>query len=401
MRGTATYDRDGNLRDTGRDDCGRGRGPKTMPRYGSPTRIESHVTKSGDTTVAGTYTVLMSPKELLLLTLILGVGLVAVLSYTDAYPPAGWTDRPPDRGDSELTTESLFEETDTDGVVPTPPERASEPPEGFPPGLTRERIENPATLTRAHQQTLLEAGSWTQHTTTTVFVNATAVLSATETALVAESGDLARGSFVVRGENPPGFDLYGPDTAYWVNETAVYVRFLESNRTAAIERDDRYPVPYDVESTEWRTLYRLLGQTNTSFEGTVGRGEATLYRVVATTARYDDSPYGNVRDLTMSALITSDGVIKEYVVTYLRPAWGEGTRVVIRVEYSEVGTTTVERPDWVPTGPINLTEIPNTASGATVESVSSGPSAHAAVVAPSETTLPPDSRAGAVVDPAR
>jgi hypothetical protein len=74
---------------------------------------------------------------------------------------------------------------------------------------------------------------------------------------------------------------------------------------------------------------------------------------------------------------------------------------VIRVEYSEVGTSTVEPPDWVPTGPINMTEIPNTASGATVESISSGPSAHAAVTAPSETTLPLDSRAVAVVDPAR
>lgn len=345
----------------------------------------AHVIESNLTTVAGPKSVSMSLKEVAVLLLLFGVGVMGVLAYTDVYPPTGGTDRLAGDGSGEFTTESLFDDSDTDGTVQTPPETTVAPPSGFPPGVTRERVENPATLTRSHQRTLLEAGSWTQRATTTVFVNATATLTATETALVAEGGELARGSFIVTGENPAGFDLYGPDTEYWVNETAAFVRFPESNRTAAIERDDRYPVPYDVESTDWRTLYRLLGQTNTSFEGTVERGGETLYRVIATTPQYDDSPYGNVHDFTLSALITTDGVVREHVATFVRPAWGENTRVVVHVEYSKVGTTTVDRPGWVPRDSANVTAVPNTASGATVASL--GPwDGGSATVAPWKTT---------------
>ena len=347
----------------------------------------SHVIESSITTVPGPKSVAMSLKEVALLLLLFGVGVVGVLAYTDVYPPSGPIFEPSDEPPGEITTESFFDDEAADGSVTSAPETTAGPPPGFPPGVTRERVENPVVLTRAHQRTLLDAGSWTQYTTTTVFVNATASVTATETAMVAEGGDLARGSFVVTGENPTEFVLYGPDTEYWVNQTAAYVRFIESNRTSAIERDDRYPVPFDVESTEWRTLYRLLGQTNTSFEGTVERRGKTLYRVVATTARYDESPYGNVRDFTLSALVSSDGVIREYVATFVRPAWGQNTRVVVHVEYSSVGTTTVDRPDWVPTDSANVTPVPDTASGATVASFGRGSWADgSATVPPWQTT---------------
>ncbi|MFT4891094.1 MAG: hypothetical protein ACI9YT_002016 [Halobacteriales archaeon] len=311
----------------------------------------------------------MSPKEGVLLLLLLGVGIVGVLAYTDVYPPDLGRDRVSGAGSDEITEETLFEDTALDETVPTPPERSVGSPEGFPPGLTRDRVVNPFVLGRAHREALLGAGSWTQHTRTVVFLNATASVSATETAMVIDGGDVAVGSFAATDQNRTEFDLFGPDTEFWVNETAAYVRFTESNRTSAIERDERYPVPFEVGSTEWRTIYRLFGQTNTSFEGVVERREEIFYRVVATKAWYNESPYGDIRDLTITALVSPDGFVREYVATFVRPAWGQETRVVVHVEYSTVGTTTVDRPDWLPTGSANVTEAPNTASGATVQSV--------------------------------
>jgi len=321
----------------------------------------------------------MSPKEVALLVMLLLVGTVAVLSYTDAYPPSGGAENPADGVAADPTTESLFQnEGDVDGgddvddPEATPTESTTEPPAGFPAGLGRDRVENPTVLSRAHRKVLIEAGSWTRHTRTTVYVNGTESAMSVRTEKVSENRSLAAGRGVVRGDRAGELGLYTPDLEYWANGSLTVVRFLESNRTSVIERDDRYPVPFDLESTEWWTLYRVFAQTNTSFEGTVDRNGTTYYRVVATKPWYPDSPYRDVRDLTLSALITSEGLVEEYVVTFLRREAGHETRVIVHVEYTNVGTTTVSRPEWVPDNPENVSQTPDTATDAGYDSVSAG-----------------------------
>lgn len=324
----------------------------------------------------------MSPKEVALLVMLLLVGTVAALSYTDAYPPTGGAENPADGAVADPTTESLFQNEgdvegaeEVDGVEEpeaTQTESATEPPAGFPAGLSRDRVENPTVLSRTHRDFLRGAGAWTRQTKTSVYVNGTEAATSVRTEKVSENGSLAAGRGVVTGDRADELGLYSPDLAYWANESLTVVRFLESNRTSTIERDDRYPVPFDVESTEWWTLYRVFAQTNTTFQGTVDRGGTTYYRVVATKPWYPDSPWGDVRDLTLSALVTSEGLVEEYVVTFLRREADRETRVIVHVEYTNVGTTTVSRPEWVPANPENVSQTPDTATDAGYESVSAG-----------------------------
>lgn len=318
----------------------------------------------------------MSSKELVLLIFLLGVGVLGMLAYADVYPPSDATDGLSSEAASNRTPQNLSEEVDAGGDLrgsEAPPLEANAgAPQDFPPGLGGDRVENPTVLSRTHRDLLLGAGSWTQHTSTTVYVNGTQTVSSERTARVSERGNRAAGSVQVTGERPGVFDLYGPDLSYWANESLTYVRFRDSNRTSAIERDDRYPVPFDVESTEWWTLYRLFGQTDTSFEGSIERDGTTLYRVVGTKSVYYDSPFGDVRDVTLSALVTGDGLVEEYVVTFLRSAGDRETRVVVRVEYTEVGTTTVARPAWIPERPDNVSQAPDTATDAGVDSMKTG-----------------------------
>lgn len=312
----------------------------------------------------------MSPKEMAVLLLLLAIGVVAVLGYTDVYPPSDWTDRSHGGDDDSIEPkrDDLPDDAAEDAGT-TSPETTTGPPAAFPPGLTRDHVENPAVFARTHRDVLLEAGSWTRHATTVVYANGTDSATSVRTAKVSGDGELAAGTVVVTGDRAEELGLYGPDLAYWANDSLTVVRYAESNRTSTIEPDDRYPVPFDVESTEWRTLYRLFAGTDTTFDGSVDRDGTTYYRVVATKGRYYDSPYGDVHDLTLSALVTGEGLVEEYVVTFRRWESGHETRVVVRVEYTDVGTTGVDRPEWVPKAPKNVSQTPDTATDAGVDSI--------------------------------
>jgi hypothetical protein len=311
----------------------------------------------------------MSPKEVALLLAILLVSSVGALAYTDVYPPEGWTEDRSNGAASGLANEGPLQNEDIGDPTATPTETSSEPPATFPRGLSRDEVENPTVLSRTHRDILLEAGSWTRHLKTTVYANGTETATSVRTEKVSMNGSRAAGKTIVKGKTAGELGLYGPDLAYWSNESVTLVNFIESNHTSAIERDDRYPVPFDVESTQWWTLYQLFGQTNTTFEGSVDHGETTVYRIGATKSWYFDSPYGNVRDLSLSALVTSEGLVKEYVVTFLREEIDHETRVVVHVEYTNVGTTTVDRPAWVPKNLDNISQAPDTATDAGYDSI--------------------------------
>jgi hypothetical protein len=299
----------------------------------------------------------MSPKEAILLLLLLFVGVMMSLTYWDVYPPTPSDAGPAGDVDSgEITTEVLVDQNGDDETESTTSVADVDRTDWLAPGLSRNGLENPYLLGRGHRETLLEAGSWTQYSTTIVYANGTDFVSAEETAMVGANGTRAAGSVDMTGENTGRYDLYGPDLDYWANERTAYVRFPDSGRTSEINRDDRYPVPYDVESTQWRYHYRLFAQMNTTYAGSVQRDGATFYRVIATKAWYYDSPFGDVRDVTLSAMVTSEGLIAEYVLSYVkRTVAGLETRVVVHVRYTDVGTTTIERPDWVPGEETNAT----------------------------------------------
>lgn len=64
--------------------------------------------------------------------------------------------------------------------------------------------------------------------------------------------------------------------------------------------------------------------------------------------RYDEHPRAqSLKDFSVHAVVSQEGLIRSLTASYTVEGSGGPTNVTRAFEYTEVGTTTVERPDWV------------------------------------------------------
>jgi hypothetical protein len=125
----------------------------------------------------------------------------------------------------------------------------------------------------------------------------------------------------------------------------VYVKTWDENGTPRyVSRgiDPEAESPFTASATTY--VVRYLDTSRTDLSRVVYRGrEVYLVTAVGTPQRIP----GNVTDYRATAIVYPDGFVTELDATYTVESGNETRHVEIRYTYDDVGTATVERPEWV------------------------------------------------------
>ncbi len=234
----------------------------------------------------------------------------------------------------------------SDAGSPTP-ERLDAPP-----GVETNGVTDPTALTSAHGSVLSSRSYTTTQTTTVTFDNGTVYVERVQNATVAGPDNYHLSATQGGTRTPVG---YGSRVAFYVDgdtERQLVVEW-DGNRTVRQEpvgfvgRDDSFG--------------RLLQRRNIGNEGTVYQLLASAETRTVESQPADDRYRIAVDGATPTALpfvadagpanatlhVTPDGVVTDLVVSYTATVGGEPVRVQTVMRYEEIGTATVERPDWV------------------------------------------------------
>ena len=240
---------------------------------------------------------------------------------------------------------------------PTPTPTAAWPAE-LPPGTTTERVANPLDLARAHTDALT-GRSFTYRAR--VVVQTTDGIKLGEVRTVRRVGPDGRFVHRMRAEGvvPTVVSQFEAIDAY-SNGSVVVIRFTRDgeNNTLTTAARESPMTAYDVVGKGF--LYQLLSATTPRVLGPIERGGVTYLHVRGTngSARLG---FTQATNATFEALVAPSGLVQRYAVSYRANDtsyrnW-EG-RIARTVVYQNVGSTTVERPDWVAEAIPNATAVP-------------------------------------------
>ena len=227
--------------------------------------------------------------------------------------------------------------TETLTPVPVSTETPTSTPTDRPPGVAPSGTVNAARLREAHKS-FLDGRSyeWRLVFDLQDSEDPTAVEGFTRQAFV--DGD--RFFVEQRDENQPVVQ------SLFVNETGGYLRGVTGNETRTeTTLDPGVAADYAVGG---RLIGRFLTGMNANVTTAERNGE-TYYRLHATgTAPSALRRLGTaVSDYRVTAYVSPEGFVRTLVVRYDR-VWNENReRVYVRFDYSGIGTTGVEKPDWV------------------------------------------------------
>jgi len=260
--------------------------------------------------------------------------LVAVAGLVGAAAlAAGGLTEAPDDGGAELRP--------TPGVVPTEtptPTPAALAPDRLPPGVTAERLADPAALAAAHERA------------------------------VGDSYTVWMDVYRPRGGDPAepqiqrDVDVFVEGERYLLVATVVGTDGRRTVLQVYRDGDVRYVADAGENGTTYRRVTggptphlapapatlresivtRYLPADRTELTGTVAEDGRTLYRLVGT----GGGPEG-VRNYTATALVDSQGFVRALRVEYRTPEREGGYPVRFTASYDRVGRTSADPPPWV------------------------------------------------------
>lgn len=239
----------------------------------------------------------------------------------------------------------------------------------FPPGVNESGVTEPLALATAHRETLHET-SYTAVTTTTLQrPNGTVVIAATTTTRVESGGESFFEATTGSQSNESaslGVDHYRSET--WANETSAVIADTVRSAEPTYRQVDRENARMSPDA-DWELLYSAFGTGETTYVGEVERGGTTLHKIVSTSSSdrttgedvdevtddtTDEAVSGTTYDF--SALVDSEGVVHSFRTTQRSTLEGETVVVTRTMRITEIGNTTVERPDWYSQAVENETE---------------------------------------------
>ncbi|MFQ3295503.1 MAG: hypothetical protein ACI9PP_000839 [Halobacteriales archaeon] len=236
----------------------------------------------------------------------------------------------------------------------------------MPPGLSDDGVRNASELTSAHRETLTNRPHTVDVNETIRYENGSLWGSKRATIRVDPASRIATAVVEPKPTNgpfSPPFHLSARTVEFYRNGTAIAAK--ASNDTTTKQ------VPPSVPGTgsnlrDPKMVPPLLTGLELQYKGTVERKGRTLYRIEATEVTDEDlvastvlsgRRYDDIRNVSFRALVTERGLVAQYRVTYAVvktegykfPDTEDG--VVIggkrTVTFRAIGTTTVERPEWV------------------------------------------------------
>lgn len=242
---------------------------------------------------------------------------------------------------------------------PTPTATATpEWPDQLPPGVTAEAVVGPLDLARAHMAALTDT-SFTYRSTVVVSTADGIRLGSVRTVRRVGPDDRFVHRMRVDGVVPSLVSNVRAVDAY-SNGSTVVIRFRDGERNKTLVTTVREsPIQADDVIGKGR-LYSMLSATEPRVEGPVTRGGRTYLHVRGTngTTRLGFTAATNG---TFEGLVAPSGLVHRYAFSYHANDtsyrdW-EG-RIVHTVVYDDVGSTTVQRPDWVTEELPNATQVP-------------------------------------------
>ena len=232
----------------------------------------------------------------------------------------------------------------TDEPTPTPVPQLA-------PGLTRGRVVDGFALVNAHGAALNNTSYTVRRNSTTMFRNGTLFdQSTTRTQLAANEGQF------YQIENSSAIPIRGLGTLseriYSTGERTLVARTENDSTSYAVPQSGGEPIPVQYAASGFsRDRIELLFNTvETRVTGRTASNGTTLYRVVGTNVTnpvaFGSATLQNPRNITFQAVVDSQGLIREYQVSYTATKNDSPVRVDRGVRYTDVGNTTIERPAW-------------------------------------------------------
>jgi len=93
-------------------------------------------------------------------------------------------------------------------------------------------------------------------------------------------------------------------------------------------------------------VYAVSQASETTVLGVVERNETTYFRLAAANPPKNTSTYADASNFTMLALVTSDGLVSEYGLSYETTRDEREVTVSTVVRFSDLGETVVNPPTW-------------------------------------------------------
>ena len=228
---------------------------------------------------------------------------------------------------------------------------SQEEPTQLAPGLNETGIEDPDELSRAHADRLKATSYTAERTVTWTYENGSLHSKMRSRTQVAANHttfywEMARVHPGERASSSEGFDIevYSNGTQTWVAQETSDGREVQSV-------GDEYPADAIV-SGHGDQLYPIASSFSTSVHGEIERGGVTLYHVRSTDFHTEYLNLSNdledIEDGQFWAYIDSEGLVHEYELTYtaLPSHSAERISVEVHVEYTDVGSTEISKPQW-------------------------------------------------------
>lgn len=250
-------------------------------------------------------------------------------------------------------TETRTTASVTPAPVPSSPD--------YPPGVTENGVVDASRLASAHARAVSNQSYTLRSNRTVRYTNGTIRSRLTVSVQLA-----ANRSYLVHarttGDRAPTFLGRPPANATFWSNGSQYVRAYTINGETtynSFEPPDqfiatwRYWVSTAAFGGEGSFAQQKYEQTFSSVDTRITRVDSprneTLFRVVGRPTgdpQFLPADISRVRNLTVVSLVTSAGLVRSYRVQYVGVVNGERVRVRWTVDYSRVGSTTIERPSW-------------------------------------------------------
>ncbi len=243
------------------------------------------------------------------------------------------------------TPERMF----TPAAVPTD-EPTPTPVPQLAPGLMGTGVTNPFALAEAHSSVLSNT-SYTFYSNSTVrYVNGT-VFNQFITRVRYGTND-SRFYIVQNGFGVPVRGSSGQ--SIWSDGERVLRAQTRNNSTSydiptAAMGEPIPPQEFSFLTSNDERIAALFSSVETRVTDREQRNGTTVYRIVATNVTNRGAfefVWHNPRNVSLRALISSQGLVREYRLHYTATLDNSTVRISRQVRYTNIGTTTVERPPW-------------------------------------------------------
>lgn len=243
--------------------------------------------------------------------------------------------------------------SDPSTATTTPTPDTKEDITQYPPGISASGVPNPSTLSSAHA-TLLEGQSYSVSKSYEIeYANGTVYTHEAVSTQVAANNERYLYNATVRGTTDR---IYGSSNATLVRYSngSVVVQKIEIGGETSyriVTGSNGEPVspsgllPDPTASDRISILFGALSNVSVTHQG------GSVYLVEASSLKQDSLPVNgilitNVTDFNFAATVTSDGLVRQYTVSYEGEINGQKVSVREQRAYDSVGQTTVEEPSW-------------------------------------------------------